>query len=668
MTICDTTETCLPMWRWGNAAELLQPAPGSGSAAPAETGIGFGRFMFAVAALIWQLTAVAVGSAAATVSETAALADSVSAWAWRNVPVPVQLLIAALIVAGVFIPTSKTGLHPRGIAKRIIAAAFVLALSGFLLNSAVRDSNAGSAPAQTAGSPSWTVMEVSGLLEPLVHSTAETIAGSGTVRKDSSGGLVSCEAYITALRNTAQVNPDVPRLAFSADLLWEQVYYQNWASTAFNGAADEVGCVAAEWQSGATAGDILRGFCHALGNGPGFWDEDSSACDWEQLGLPAPVQPSQLLWQTPVHRTHHSRLLLPWYLCSPAGDGSWRQNSETAHWDSEVQPSSPDLRYTPQAVAEACGAWWDSELPGEFGCSEEGDQLVCTRNELDDRVKIGELSDEQITFLALEAAAALRPELFDDRPPPAWAAAVPTAADTHPVWQAELHSVSVSDNTARALAGSPTGTFTAGGLAAANALFFGTLIAAAALAVVVGSWMLLVALVLMPLAVLGYAMAGRPRVLASNAAKLAANGLAVFAAGHVLSFGLLAVVFALPGFFGSSADTGQAQLVYFFFGGVLWFILVRTAWRHWKGTAAPRAGRVMSRFKRQTGKRRHLLRRQKPAAAAPTGAALKDASQPAQSRLPARRPVSSGGTPLLSARNTTTQPRRQPKPKTSRDV
>lgn len=583
--ICEGVN-CLPLWRWNPAAELNTTGDGSWTSE-------VGAVLFFLAGLAWNIAAAATELAAVAVTETALLSDRAAEWLWVSVPTPLRILIAAGVAATVFLPSRTREAYIRNVAKRVGVAGLVLGLTFAVTAAATRDVNAGvDTPAQTAGSPSWAITEIGGwgdvLLDGIAgRSATDTGGGEGT-----SGGVLDCGDYVQRLVGAASADSTVPAAAVAADSFWRRAFWRAWADTGFADAAGEVSCVSAEWLAGTAPQQIREIACLTITGAAA-----GEGCVWLLAGLPDPAAGSgQLIWVGPAARAQTARLVTPWYVCSHT-DGAWRANPETVGWGALLTVRA-EYGYTPAAVSQACAAWWDSTLPDNAGCSEEGNQLVCSPNPLPDRV---DLSDSDAALLTeaefIAAAPALRPELGDGAPgAPRWATA-PDAAAAHELWSAPVAANSTSDATVRALAGAPDGVLTAGFLAAANALFYAPLVAAAALAVTVGAVMMLLAAVLLPVAAFGWAMEGRPRLVADRAFGLAKRGVLVWAAGFAVFGVLLSTVFILSAFFNSGTDGAvrQEQLLLFMLGVVFWGA-VALRWR--SVSRAARLDRFSYRFSR----------------------------------------------------------------------
>lgn len=561
--VCENTD-CLPLWRWNPHLEVPASSETSWQS-------GVGNFLYFWAGFIWNLTSAAVEFSGYALTETAVLADRVAVWIWESVPAPVHMLIGALIIGSLFLPSKKQSSYIRTVTRRVLAAGVVLGLFFSMAAAALRDVQAGEdTPAQSAGSPSWAIKEIAEwgdfFLTDAVYAVSEAPAAG-----DNSNGVLNCREYDNVLLAAAETEGRVTFAELASDRLWRRVFYSSWADTSYADAAGEVSCVVAEWQSGASVWEIRQIACHATA-GAAAWSERGE-CEWSDIGLPEPEAGLEhLVWQPPVARSQTGRVATPWYVCSRR-DGLWRANPETSEWGSLLTVKA-ELSFSPPVVAEACEAWWDSTLPANFRCSEEGNQLLCSPNLLTDRVDPSELKGgelDQYNFVA--AVDVLRPELGDSLSTPEWAN-VADAASTHELWSSPVSADSTSNRTVRALAGRPANVLTAGFLAAANAMFYGPVVAGSVLAVTVGGVMILLGLALLPLAGLGWAMEGQPRVVAEKAVNLIKRGLLVWVGGFAVLGVLLAVLFIMSDFVDANDDVREEQLFLFMLGSVFWAVVL----------------------------------------------------------------------------------------------
>lgn len=560
MPVCENGIDCLPMFRWGWVSDQVRQE---------NTGFldNLGNLMFFVGAMIWQIVGVLLRFLEFSLVETSLLADRVTAWLFTSLPLAVQVAIGfGFVISIVLGAGSKLG-GVRKTAVTLVLSASLLGVFTFLVRAAVAEVNSGdTTPAQEFASPSWIVNEISTIIDPVL-SEATDIA-SDFPRTGESGGVLNCHRYRDKLVETAE--KDIPYATLAASsTIWEQTYFSYWTDVSFRDAETELACLVSEWEAGVNAWEIASIACYSLA------DLSDGECDWTKAGLPEPTIKNLTNWSGPIHISQTTNLVIPWYLCAYDNESNrWRINREANDWHSYFTLEGTQS-YSPAALQEACGRWWNSEIVEGLDCQTEVDNILCTLNPQPDNVQDENIDDESAELLA--DIERIRPELLDDSRIPPWAIS-PTAASSHELWATQIAPGQALDDTTLALIGQPEGVLLAGFLAVINAITFGGLILFGTSIALLGGVMLVFAIMFLPAAAIAYTIQGSARAMAGNIIALAKRGLLYLVVGHGMMLTLLLVVFVIARFF-ETDDTGdEARIFLLVFNLIVWvfiFIFIR---------------------------------------------------------------------------------------------
>lgn len=546
--------SCLPLKRWNAAADMV---PEYVRTNDDTAGDWLGRLLFTTASLIWRIVASLMSFMHNSIQSIAVWADSFASTVIGTIPWEVQIFIGAGILIGIVFPPRNAPFraHLRSIGKRLMATLVFLGLAGWLIAAASSDHARGDdEPGQAAGSPSWVITEINEWADPFVSYVHDSMADSIASTADHSGGVVDCQAWLHQLTEAAREHSSISELTTSR--LWETLYHQPWADTAFGTASGEVSCVAAEWQTGRSGLETAKAACFSAGGSEAWYapnpDRPSAAvCLWDRTGrLPQRDGLNHdLTWLPPTKNAYTSSLLRPLYLCHwNAENGTWDVNKERPLdvWG-DVYNIRGETPYYESNIVEACGKWWNSTIEEGSGCSLIANRYVCTPNPLDDGLDAKELSDFfQLDFeVALNVADVISHsiEFLVTGGGDSNNTRAADASLTHPIWHEPVVVQSNADSTVKSLNGQPDDVLTSGFLAFASALTYGFMLTAAALAVSIGGVLMVVGAMILPFAALAFAIEGKPRQVASNAVKLLRNGMVMSIGGYAFSSALLLMVF-----------------------------------------------------------------------------------------------------------------------------
>lgn len=653
-TLCEQDINCLPLWRWSSTSDMIAPPTSDPQGLIARifqtiTSMGdvLGRLFYLLAGIVWNLLAAVMQKTHSSLVDASVFADEIASAVYRDVPDTILILVGIGVLVGIFtLPKDqKVQGYGRRALKRLVVAGVTVAVSAAIITASHLDYQRGAdEPAQVAGSPSWMVMKLSDWAEPVIDPlTDNTVEVRGSTW-ETSGGAVDCGVWANRLTSHARDSEEVPAVAVSTSMLWERLYYDLWADTAYGDAAGEVSCVAAEWNAGFDGWEVDRVACATQSRSPVFSPPNYGAgtpisvfdCKWgESDVLPAePARNKHLVWAPPSDRRLEGRLLAPFFLCSYDSENqSWGMNREAGGWR-EMPTYTNSLSFQPADVAEACDAWWSAVQMDVPDCSRWGEELLCFSEFPPFDIDPGELAkdlEQRGELASCEEGSRWRRytdtafEYTDDIPvvrlPDRFLGSKVSskrdcenanretakeilstvegiagedmrhlgvqlqhrydAAMTHPMWNDLPSPSSTSDRTVKAFSGEHGNLLLSGFMALINSVTYGILLLASALLVLFGGILLIAAGAMMPVSLLGLAMEHKPRQIAVKALKLAITGLLLSLGGYVIVVVLKLMVFHVVQIFDSDSGSSSSRLFYFLSGLVSLFLLTKF-YKAWK--------------------------------------------------------------------------------------
>lgn len=304
------------------------------------SGMSFGNFLWSQGA---NLAEFAVGFCMLNTVGGAAdgIAKQIGDIMFFGAGVPILVLLLVISLVAVVVQGLKGSINWKSLFQKAI----VIGLLAFMTLGSVNSRGGGingnnSEYKPGVGSPGWIVTTVNNTIASLA--SAPAMAFSIDPPDTSSGGLLSCKNYVTALnteymeqygQGTASLAAGVPMVISS---MWERSGLTAWRAAQFGAGTEEYSdrgwCRMLEWNAGTSS--ILM-------------PEIMRKADPSFQNIPDPNTSRAL---NPVTLEQRDRSIIAWASCKPERNGTW-----------SVATNFNDLANGRSVTPEHCSNWWSGE-------------------------------------------------------------------------------------------------------------------------------------------------------------------------------------------------------------------------------------------------------------------------------------------------------------------